>query len=284
MKFMAGGPNGMIGKLNIAAFLAQAMQETIRYDVCDENNWDFYNGVYPASNSCGQLGRNYQDYTCPVGSPYQGMECPLNSSMRCSASTNAKWYGAPPPLFGAPQNITGQYTPGWSYNVSCGTKCNVYPGQQAGAWIYGIYRNRAGRTDTENCVWWGRGVIQLTGRCEFGTLNHYLGSQAGAQAIYPDVNLCQDPSQICASIKYPELKWISGLFYWLQSVQTYNDSSWDFQTEITKLAADPTNQAFRSAFINAISGIVNKGSASAIANAQATRANNFEITFSIFAT
>ena len=30
----------MYGLVNIAAFLAQAMKETIRYDACDENSWD----------------------------------------------------------------------------------------------------------------------------------------------------------------------------------------------------------------------------------------------------
>ena len=30
----------MYGLVNVAAFLAQAMKETIRYDACDENSWD----------------------------------------------------------------------------------------------------------------------------------------------------------------------------------------------------------------------------------------------------
>ena len=30
----------MYGLVNVAAFLAQAMEETIRYDACDENSWD----------------------------------------------------------------------------------------------------------------------------------------------------------------------------------------------------------------------------------------------------
>ena len=29
--------------VNLAAFLAQSMKETIRYDACDENNWDSTN-------------------------------------------------------------------------------------------------------------------------------------------------------------------------------------------------------------------------------------------------
>ena len=36
------------------------MKETIKYDACDENNWDIINAKYPLSNSCGQLGQSYQ--------------------------------------------------------------------------------------------------------------------------------------------------------------------------------------------------------------------------------
>ena len=49
-----------MGLVNIAAFLAQSMKETIKYDACDENNWDIIDGKYPLSNACGQLGQSYQ--------------------------------------------------------------------------------------------------------------------------------------------------------------------------------------------------------------------------------
>ena len=54
----------LYGLVNIAAFLAQSMKETIKYDACDENSWDLVNGRYPLSNACGQLGQSYQDYKC----------------------------------------------------------------------------------------------------------------------------------------------------------------------------------------------------------------------------
>lgn len=52
----------MYGLINVAAFLAQAMKETIRYDACDENSWDRVGDdlMYPISNACGQLGQSYQ--------------------------------------------------------------------------------------------------------------------------------------------------------------------------------------------------------------------------------
>merc|ERR550525_38351 len=59
------------GLVNVAAFLAQVMQETVRYNACDENNWSNKQVVqgaggstYSAASACGQLGQSYQDYTC----------------------------------------------------------------------------------------------------------------------------------------------------------------------------------------------------------------------------
>ena len=69
--YLGGHENGMnegcehcfmYGLVNVAAFLAQAMKETIRYDACDENSWDRVGAdeMYPISNACGQLGQSYQ--------------------------------------------------------------------------------------------------------------------------------------------------------------------------------------------------------------------------------
>ena len=43
------------GLVNLAAFLAQSMKETIQYDACDENSWDLVGGKYPLSK-CVQVG------------------------------------------------------------------------------------------------------------------------------------------------------------------------------------------------------------------------------------
>ena len=48
--------------VHLAAFLAQSMKETIKYDACDENNWDSSN-QYQISNACGQLGQNMRTMT-----------------------------------------------------------------------------------------------------------------------------------------------------------------------------------------------------------------------------
>ena len=83
----------LYGLVNVAAFLAQSMKETIKYNACDENNWDIINGTYPLSNACGQLGQSYQDYHCSPEEKH--MECPVDDNMQITAVTHASWYGAP---------------------------------------------------------------------------------------------------------------------------------------------------------------------------------------------
>ena len=97
-----GSSNGhLYGLVNIAAFLAQSMKETIQYNACDKNSWDLVNGRYALSNAYGQLGQSYQDYKCLASEAH--MECPVKRDMEITATTNAKWYGAPGPLFCGPK-------------------------------------------------------------------------------------------------------------------------------------------------------------------------------------
>ena len=52
----SGAENGHVyGLVNLAAFLAQSMKETIQYDACDENYWDLVGGKYPLSK-CVRFG------------------------------------------------------------------------------------------------------------------------------------------------------------------------------------------------------------------------------------
>jgi hypothetical protein len=263
--------------INLAAFLAQSMKETIKYDACDENNWDNTNG-YKISNACGQLGQNYENYDC-------AMACPKDPTLQMTAVTNAKWYGAPGPMFCAPDSAlieAGLSTDGstgyWDYNSDCWPypateadfslldieawarpTCEVYVGQKGGQWVW----DGSGES-VQGCCWWGRGVIQTTGRCNFGTLNHFLGQShldpaefpAPASVPYPDVDFCTNPNVICDSPEHPELKWIAGLFYWMSSVQEYEVDGWDYEAELQAYIDGGLNG---NAFIDAVSGIVNRG-------------------------
>jgi len=258
--------NGHVyGLVNIAAFLAQSMKETIQYDACDENSWDLVGGKYPLSNACGQLGQSYQDYHCSEEEKH--MECPVDPNMSIVGVTHAKWYGAPPPMFCGPKTDEQPFTGFWNYNYECNKgwanppeTCDVYEDQKAGKFDNSApYANVAGRTDVEGCCWWGRGVIQTSGICNFGKLNYFLGAGAasdGRPSRYPQVDFCKDPEIICSSPEYKELKWIAGEFYWMESVQGYNEGGWDYLTELRKFVDGGMTG---TAFIDGVSGIVNRG-------------------------
>jgi len=119
-------------KVNIAAFLSQAMQESIRYNACDENNWSdpavvagHGGSSYSATSACGQLHQSYQDYKCTAeenhaafndGTGRGEMACPMVPTMKMRAFTQAKWYGAPAKLFCAPKTDL-PFAPRWDYKA-----------------------------------------------------------------------------------------------------------------------------------------------------------------------
>jgi len=255
--------------VNIAAFLAQSMQETIQYNACDENSWDLVGGRYPLSNACGQLGQSYQDYQCSAAEAH--MACEVDPEQALVATTNAKWYGAPAPLFCGPKTMYPE-TGFWDHTIECNKPwadppetCEVYEGQKAGGFDNSVpHANSNGRTDVEGCCFWGRGVIQTTGVCNFGKLNFYLGERAdteGRDALYPDVNFCKRPDLICdENSGHPELKWIAGLFYWMESVQRYDEGGWNYVEELRSFVdAGMPNAGDDTGFIHGVSGIVNRG-------------------------
>ena len=284
------------GLVNLAAFLAQSMKETIKYDACDENNWSFEehwagNTKYPITSACGQLDQDYSGYGINPDTSMDYVEsCPVMPKAEISAVTNAQWYGAPGPLFAAPDSAmieaglpVDSVTGYWTHQGDCQSvpedaaggqayqrpDCQVYAGQKAGQFLYdGTAYQQPG--SVEGCIWWGRGVIQTTGRYNFGLLNHYLGRShmdvtdpairashpIPSEILYPDMDFCSNPEFICSTTKYPELKWIAGLFYWMSSVQTYDVGGWNYMDE---LKAYVNSDFTGDAFINSVSGIVNRG-------------------------
>ena len=73
------------GKTNLAAFLANAMTESIAYDTCDEFNTDEVADRYAISNACGQNNRSYQDEKC-TNAEERDMSCPVDVNMEMVAS------------------------------------------------------------------------------------------------------------------------------------------------------------------------------------------------------
>merc|ERR1719246_303714 len=300
-----GGDNPVYGLVNVAAFLAQCMKETIQYDACDENNWsdgstvnDVGGTVYAATSSCGQLAQSYQNYECTAEENALAggqMACSVDPNMEFRASTKAAWYGAPAQMFCAPKSKVPN-APRWNFGgwcpstsvpivtppssldeyfayVNSASECRDYEGQKAGGWdlcngkgcpnpAAPLFGQPVGRTDVEGCCWWGRGVIQTTGVCNFGKLNYYLGKRGmseGRNVLYPDIDFCKNPEAICAPDAPPALKWIAGYFYWLNSVQSYVDKDgWVYLTKLKEWTDAGMNTADES-YINACSGIVNRG-------------------------
>lgn len=295
--------NIVYAKVAIAAFLAQSMQETIRYNACDENNWSEIRwGAptdYPMSASCGQLGQKYADYGVnPTSGLDHAYSCPRDNKMEVSALTHAQWYGAPAPVFAAPDSVLeerGLLVNGsvgrWTNQGHCNgganetidtskqvwerDDCKVYVGQKAGSFVW----DGSSQESVEGCGWWGRGVIQTTGRQNFGTLNHYLGRShvdpetigktidgvtveaPPANPLYAELDFCSNPGLICSSEKSKEIKWIAGLFYWVTSVQAYSNeggpyADWDYHNELKKYVEGGLKG---SQFIDDVSGIVNRG-------------------------
>jgi len=317
-------------KVAMASFLAQSMQETIQYNACDENSWQFFKDAaanrsvrnsiargdftvdQPMDAACGQLGQVYANYGVDkqgVDNPYS---CPRAPKMEATAITNAKYYGAAAPIFVAPNAVLEDLglllngKPGrWEDSGQCDGKpataddfkepktegwirdnCKVYKGQKAGSFVW----DGSSVNSIEGCGWWGRGVIQTTGRENFGKLNHFIGRShvdkdligthvdwadttievkaPPENPLYADMDLCSNPELICSSTEHKEIKWIAGLFFWMNSVQAYQGSGkyagWNYKTELKKYVDSdfgknnyqPLNNI---SFINSISGIVNRG-------------------------
>jgi hypothetical protein len=206
----------ILGLINLSAFLANVMVESIYDDTCDELNWQEVAGRYAISNACGQEGRSYQDETCGIYS------CIVDPSMEIKAIHSANKDRAPPPMECGPGSGPGSYSGFWDTNT--GTEQKETP-----------YANKGGRTDIEGCCYWGRGALHTRGSCNIGKLNYFLGARAakeGRGSLYPDIDFCRNPEATCASEATEELKWTTAFFEWSERVQRYNDTGWDYTDKL----------------------------------------------------
>merc|ERR1712166_490256 len=156
--------------------------------------------------------------------------------------------------------------------VNKGGNCRDYDPVKAGGWDFcggagcascpAPVFDKPGRTDVEGCCWWGRGVIQSTGVCNFGKLNYFMGARGdreGRDVLYPDIDFCKNPEAICEPDSPKALKWIAGFFYCLNSVQSYVDKDgWNYMENLKKWT-DAGMDLTDESYINACSGIVNRG-------------------------
>jgi hypothetical protein len=264
-----GDVGARYGLVNLAAFLAHSMAQSIKYDICDEPNWEQVNGKYPLSNACGQGGKSYQDMTCPEDERH--MECPVKTSMTTRAVTHANWGafpGAPTHLFCQPKSTDGSpFTGFWDHKYKCDRpyveppeSCDVYEGQTAGRIDDSVpAANMAARIDVEGCCWWGRGVIQTKGVCSIGRLNYFLGKGAadsGRPSPFPNIDFCEDPEVICGSAQHSELKWVAGMAEWVDQVQSYDKDGYSYLDELKRFVNGGMND---DTFIINVSKILQHG-------------------------
>lgn len=109
------------------------------------------------------------------------------------------------------------------------------------------------------CCWWGRGSIQLRGTCAYGKLNYFMGKRAydeGRPSMFPDVDFCAEPQAVCSSERYPDLKWVAGMFRWMTDVQPYDSDGWNYMDRLVQFV-DGGLQDWT--FVHGVSGIVTQG-------------------------
>lgn len=201
----------------------------------------------------------------------------------CPPTSRSQFYGPSTSTASVPAAVLDKFPTYLDYvknsidkipNEGCASQggcCMDVDNHRAGAWksCPGGCKNdakpdlvvgREARTDVEGCCWWGRGVIQTTGVCNFGKLNYFAGKRAadrGRSALYPTVDFCRDPGAICRS-EFSDLRWVAGFFYWLNDVQPYSARGRSYMDVLSTWVDAGANPA-DTTLVDMASGIVNRG-------------------------
>ena len=105
--------NGRVyGLVNIAAFLSQAVVDSIQHGSCDEVNTDVIDGLLPLSNACGQNGLDYQDPQTLCLASEEKYACDVEWEMSLQGELVTS---NPPPFFCGPAKEYGGFTGYWDY-------------------------------------------------------------------------------------------------------------------------------------------------------------------------
>ena len=70
-------------------------------------------------------------------------------------------------------------------------------------------------------------------------MNHYIGKKAAADgrpSLYPDTDFCEFPEAVCAVEQSTDLRWVSGMFFWIKRVQQFNKDGWNFMDKLKDLS------------------------------------------------
>lgn len=74
--------------------------------------------------------------------------------------------------------------------------------------------------------------------------------------MFPDVDFCRTPQAVCSDARYPDLKWIAGLFRWVTEIQPYNQGEFNYEQRLIDFV-DGGLQDW--SFVHGVSGIVTHG-------------------------
>jgi hypothetical protein len=240
-----GGAKYHYGLVNLAAFLANCMVESIEADTCDELNWQQESGRHALSNACGQEFRSYQDETCDTSEDI--FSCEVVTSVQITATSNSTDTSAPPPFQCKPGSGEGYFSGYWD-----APNGPFVPNAK--------YANDLGRTDVEGCCFWGRGALLTRGVCNIGKLNYYLGKRGadlGNITLYPTVDFCRFPEAPCAGSNSEELRWIVAFFEWAERVQRYSSPNWQFDEKLIEFVDNGMVDDY--SFIDSVSRILSRG-------------------------
>ncbi|XP_063902135.1 uncharacterized protein LOC135121785 [Zophobas morio] len=306
-KLWDGDDNIEYGLVHIAAFLAQAMEEGIKANTCEELNAGHPHEVqknktvYSASAACGQGNELYENRGCSEEDEEAYMACNVNPDMILRAKVLSNWDDAPPGFFCAPRKYL-PLAPRWVvHGLTCNSsstsidniteyisyvkkegRCRDYKQINSAGWSYADCNERrcpgpTGRVHVQGCCWWGRGVLLTSGVCTLGKLNTYLRE---IPELTPPENLCLNPSAVCDN-RYPYLKWILGLFDYVSNVQDYAGGDWEYKTALKNWVNNGKSRNDPK-FIDIASKVFKSGSPAGIANEASQRVNNFFEVLKIF--
>lgn len=68
----------------------------------------------------------------------------------------------------------------------------------------------------------------MKGVCMYGKLNYYIGARAkeeGRRSLFPSVDFCRNPQAICSGQYSYSLMWVTGMFSWVEVVQSHPEYS-----------------------------------------------------------
>lgn len=102
-------------------------------------------------------------------------------------------------------------------------------------------------------------MLQTKGTCSFGRLNYYMGKRAadeGRESLFPNVDFCSQPESICGSRYRHELIWMTGLFEWIDRVQSYDKGGFNYMKELRVFADGGMTD---DAFIKRVGAIAQSG-------------------------